>query len=68
LILINNIKITSNDPSQQDIQELQIKLNIFNEIDNSFQQLSVDGSLGSNTKTAIFDFEESNPYFPSKKF
>ena len=68
LNLINNIKITSNDPSLQDIQELQIKLNTFNEIDNSFQKLSVDGSLGPNTKTAIFDFEESNPYFPSQKF
>ena len=31
-------------------------------------QLSVDGDLGPNTKSAIFDFEENNPYFLSLSF
>ena len=67
LNLINSIKITSTSPPVEKIQELQTKLNTFNELNYNFQQLEVDGSLGSNTKTAIFDFEESNPYFASQK-
>lgn len=67
LSLINIIKITSTSPSVEKIQELQTKLNTFNELNYNFQQLAVDGSLGPNTKTAIFDFEENNPYFASQK-
>jgi len=68
IILINDIKLSSSDPSREKILEVQEKLNTFNEINNNFQQLSVDGDLGPNTKSAIFDFEENNPYFISNKY
>tara|TARA_B100001250_G_scaffold414155_1_gene450969 strand:+ start:1387 stop:3768 length:2382 start_codon:yes stop_codon:yes gene_type:complete len=67
LSLINNIKLSTDSPGIEEIQKLQLKLNAFNEVNNNFQQLFIDGNLGPNTKSAIFDFEENNQYFISDK-
>ena len=64
---INNFKGKIEPPSSSQIQVLQYKLNTFNELKNSSQKIIPDGIMGPLTKSAIYDFEENNPYFVSKK-
>ena len=46
---------------------MQNKLNIYNKLNRNTQVLNPDGIMGSLTKTAIYDFEENNPYFIAKR-
>ena len=49
------------------IQELQNKLNTFNELKGISQIVKPDGIIGPLTKSAVYDFEENNPYFVFQK-
>ena len=64
---ISDFKNKTGTPTNSQIQMLQNKLNIFNELNLSNQPLTIDGLIGSQTKSAIYDFEEKNPYFVSQK-
>jgi len=63
---ITDFKNTAEPPTNARIQKLQDNLNTFNELSNSGQIISEDGNMGPQTKSAIYDFEENNPYFVSQ--
>ncbi len=65
-VTIIDFKNTVESPTNSQIQKLQDNLNAFNELNNSAQIISEDGSMGPQTKSAIYDFEENNPYFVSQ--
>ena len=65
--IINNFKNEEKTPVSSQIQELQNKLNIFNELKGISQIVKPDGIIGPLTKSAVYDFEENNPYFVFQK-
>ena len=65
-VTITDFKNTVDSPTNIQIQKLQDNLNTFNELSNSSQKITEDGFLGPQTKSAIYDFEENNPYFVSQ--
>ena len=62
---INSFKSEEETPSSSQIQELQKILNTFNELNSNSRIILSDGIMGSQTKSAVYDFEENNPYFVS---
>ena len=65
-VTIKEFKNKLESPANIQIQLLQDNLNTFNELNNNAQIISEDGSMGSQTKSTIYDFEENNPYFVSQ--
>ena len=65
-VTITDFKNTVDSPTNIQIQQLQDNLNTFNELNNNAQIISEDGTMGPQTKSAIYDFEENNPYFVSQ--
>ena len=61
--IINNFKSMTSPPENIQIIDLQIKLNVYNELAITPIFISEDGIIGPQTKSAIYDFEENNPYF-----
>ena len=64
---ITNFKNEEGAPANSQIQNLQNKLNTFNELKNNSRIIVPDGIIGPLTKSAIYDFEENNPYFVFQK-
>ena len=63
---INIFKKLEFEPQSNQILILQNKLNAYNELSVSTNIISTDGVIGPETKSAIYDFEENNPYFTSE--
>ena len=63
---ITEFKNSAESPTNIQIQNLQDQLNTFNELNNGSLTISEDGFMGPQTKSAIYDFEENNPYFVSQ--
>ena len=63
---ISTFKDMEIEPKNIQILDLQNKLNAYNELSASPIYIKTDGIIGTETKSAIYDFEENNPYFISQ--
>ena len=62
---INHIKTSEVAPDNNQILDLQNKVNYYNELSSPPNIISVDGIIGPQTKSAIYDFEKNNQHILS---